>query len=65
MISCYKEAESVATKGAKLIARALFHNYRRGPLNCLKLLQVDLKREFIGAVGQVLANMDFLLCVVV
>jgi len=51
-----KEAEPLTTKKAKEVADALSRIYRRGPLKCPKLLQVDSGREFMGAVSQLLAR---------
>ena len=54
--SRYKEAEPLTSKTAAEIADALSRIYRRGPLKWPKLLQVDPGREFMGAVGQLLAK---------
>ncbi|MEW8687331.1 MAG: hypothetical protein AB2556_16085 [Candidatus Thiodiazotropha sp.] len=54
--SCYKEAESLATKQAKKVAEALSRIYRRGPLRWPKLLQVDPGHDFMGSVSQLLAK---------
>ncbi|KAK3737889.1 hypothetical protein QZH41_012860 [Actinostola sp. cb2023] len=54
--SRYKEAEPLATKEAKEVAAALERIYKRSPLTWPKLLQVDPGREFMGAVGPVLAK---------
>ena len=51
-----KATEPLATKEAKEVAEALFRIYSRGPLNWPKLLQVDPRREFMGAVNQLLAK---------
>ena len=56
--SCYKEAEPLATKEAKEVAEVLSHIYRRSPLKWPKLLKVDPRREFMGAVNQLLAKHD-------
>ena len=54
--SRFKTAEPLATKEAKEVADALGRIYRRGPLKWPKLLQVDPRREFMGAVSQLLAK---------
>ena len=54
--SCYKEAEPLTSKTAAEIADALSRIYRRGPLKWPKLLQVDPRHEFMGAVSQLLAK---------
>ena len=52
----YKEADPLTTKKAKEVASALERIYSRGPLKWPKLLQVDLGREFMGAVNQLLSK---------
>ena len=52
----YKEAESLTTKESKVVTDALSQIYRQGPLQWHELLQVDLGREFMGAVKQLLAK---------
>ena len=54
--SRYKEAEPLTSKTLAEVADALSRIYRRGPLKCANLLQVDPGREFMGAVSQVLAK---------
>ena len=54
--SRYKEAEPLATKGAKEVATALENIYKRSLLRWPKTLQVDPGREFMGVVGQLLAT---------
>ncbi|KAK3705272.1 hypothetical protein QZH41_000073 [Actinostola sp. cb2023] len=54
--SRYKEAEPLATKEAKEVAATLERIYKRSPLTWPKLLQVDPGREFMGAVGPLLAK---------
>ena len=54
--SRFKEAEPLASKGAAEVAEALSRIYKRSPLKWPKLLQVDPGKEFMGAVGQLLAN---------
>ena len=51
---------SLTSKTAAEVADALSRIYRRGPLKWHKLLQVYSGREFMGAVSQVLRNMEFL-----
>ena len=52
--SRYKAAEPLSTKEAAEVATALERIYSRGPVNWLKLLQVDPGREFMGAVNRLL-----------
>ena len=52
--SCYKEAEPLTSKTAAEVADAL--SRIQLPLKWPKLLQVDLGREFMGAVSQLLAK---------
>ena len=52
--SRYKDAEPLTTKEANEVARALKRIYKRGSLRWPKLLQVDPRREFMGAVNQLL-----------
>ena len=54
--SRYKAAEPLTSKTAAEVANALSRIYRRGPLKWPQLLQVDPGREFMGAVGQLLAK---------
>ena len=54
--SCYKEDELLTSNTTLEITYALSHIYRREPLKWPKLLQVDLRREFIGVVSQPLAK---------
>ena len=54
--SRYKEAEPLATKEAKEVARAVSRIYARGPLQWPKLLQVDPGTEFMGTVRQLLTK---------
>ena len=50
MPSCYKEAEPVTSKNSDEVAEAFQKIYKRSPLKCLEMLQVDPGREFMGAV---------------
>ena len=54
--SRYKEAEPLTSKTAAEVADALSRIYKRSPLRWPKLLQVDPRREFMGAVSQLLAK---------
>ena len=54
--SRYKEAEPLTSKTAVEVADALKKIYRRGPLKWPKVLQVDLGREFMGLVSQLLVK---------
>ena len=54
--SRYKEAEPLTSKSAAEVTDALERIYKRSPLGWPKLLQVDPRREFMGAVSQLLAK---------
>ena len=54
--SSYKEAEPLTSKTAAEVADGLAGIYKRSPLRWPKLLQVDLGREFMGAVSQLLSK---------
>ena len=54
--SRYKEAEPLTSKTAAKVADGLIRIYKRSPLRWPKLLQVDLGREFMGSVSQLLAK---------
>ena len=54
--SRFKEAEPLATKGAREVEAALERIYSRSLLSWPKLLQVDPGREFMGAVNQLLST---------
>ena len=54
--SRFKAAEPLTTKEAKEVADALSRIYKCGPLKWPKLLRVDPRREFMGAVSQLLAK---------
>ena len=53
--SRYKEAQPLTSKTAE-IADGLARIYKRSPLRWPKLLQVDPRHEFMGAVSQLLAK---------
>ena len=46
----YKEAEPLTSKNSDEVAKAFQAIYKRGPLACPQMLQVDPGREFMGAV---------------
>ena len=56
IVSRYKKAHLLTSKGADEVAKALTRIYRHGLLKWLKLLQVDPWREFLGTVSQTLAR---------
>ena len=56
VVSRFKEAEPLTSKGAAEVAEALSRIYKRSPLKWPKLLQVDPGKEFMGAVSQLMAK---------
>ena len=54
--SRYKEAEPLTSKNSDEFARAFQKIYKRGPLKWPQMLQVDLGREFMGAVTKEMKN---------
>ena len=54
--SRFNEAEPLTSKGAAEVAEALSRIYKRSPLKWPKLLHVDQRKDFMGAVSQVLAK---------
>ena len=52
--SRFKEAEPLATKGAKEVATAFERIYKRSPLTWPNVIQVDPGKEFMGAVTPLL-----------
>ena len=50
MASRYKEAEPLTSKSSDEVALAFQKIYKRSPLKWLQMLQVDPRREFMGAV---------------
>ena len=54
--SRYKEAEPLTSKTVAEVADGLARIYKRSPLRWPKLLQVDIGREFMGAVSQLLSK---------
>ena len=54
--SRYKAAEPLASKESDEVSRGFARIYRRGPLKWPQLLQVDLGREFMGAVTKTMKN---------
>ena len=54
--SRYKAAEPLASKESEEVSRGFARIYRRGTLKWPQLLQVDPRREFIGAVTKTMEN---------
>ena len=54
--SRYKEAEPITSKNSDEVAKAFQKIYKRSPLTWPKMLQVDLGREFMGAVTKEMEN---------
>ena len=56
MASRYKAAEPLTSKESDEVSKAFQRIYKRGPLKWPQLLQVDPRREFMGAVTKVMEN---------
>ena len=54
--SRYKAAEPLTSKESDEVSKAFKKIYKKGPLKCSQLLQVDPGREFMGTVTKVIEN---------